>query len=123
MIALVVTHHCVQAFLRGQEAPSAEVISRELEIPSRLTRSILTELTGAKILSEVYVNERASIAYQPGIRVDDLTVANILARLERHGMDAVPIAESKHLEKLRDIAGRFEETIVKSPANVKIQDL
>jgi len=123
LVALVITHHCVKAFAQAQSAPTAEEISRELEIPVRLTRSTLFELTEAKVLSEVCRSERADITYQPGCPIDGLTVAKVLMRLDRHGEDVVPIAESKSLDRLRDIAKGFEETIEKSPVNLKIQDL
>jgi membrane protein len=123
MAALVITHHCVKAFLRAERPPTAEEISRELEIPIRLVRSVLFELTESRILSEVCANERVDIAYQPGCHLDELTVAKILEDLDRHGVDAVPIAETKNLDRLRDVVRRFNDTMEKSPANLKIQDL
>ncbi|MGE5217237.1 MAG: YihY/virulence factor BrkB family protein [Chloroflexota bacterium] len=123
LVALVITHHCVKAFAQAQPAPTAEQISRELEIPVRLTRSILFELTEAKILSELCAGEREDIAYQPGCPIDGLTVAKVIRRLDRQGADVVPIAESENLDRLRDIVKRFEETVEKSPADLKIQDL
>lgn len=123
MVALLITHYCVEAFLHAQKAPTAEEISQELEIPIRLVRATLFELTEARILSEVYANERAEVAYQPGCPIDELTVTKISGDLDRLGMDAVPIAESQSLDRLRDIIKRFGETIEKSPANLKIQDL
>jgi membrane protein len=123
MVALVIAHHCVKAFLQGQKPPTAQEISRALEIPIRLARSTLFELTEAKILSEVVANEGADFAFQPGCHVDSLTVTKILGRLDRQGLDAIPTGESEKLDRLRDIIKRFDETIEKSPDNLKIQDL
>jgi len=123
MVALVITHHCVKAFLQAQKAPTAQEISRALEIPIRLVRAMLFELTEAKILSEVVTKEGADIAYQPGCHVDGLTVTKILGRLDRQGLDAIPIGEAEKLDTVRDIVSRFDDTIEKSPANLKIQDL
>jgi membrane protein len=123
MAAVLMTRHCVMAFLQGLKAPTEEAISQELEIPIRLARSTLFDLTEAKILSEVVAHDGAEVAYQPGCPVDDLTVAKVLDALDRRGLDAIPIAESDDLERLREIVRRFEDTIEKSPANVKVQDL
>jgi membrane protein len=123
MVALVITHHCVKAFLQAQKAPTAQEISLALEIPIRLARSALFELTEAKILSEVFANEGEDIAFQPGCHLDGLTVTKILGRLDRQGLDAIPIGESDKLDRVRDIVRQFDETIEKSPANLKIQDL
>jgi membrane protein len=123
MVALVIAHHCVKAFLDARMAPSGEEISLEHEIPIRLVRSTLFELTEAKILSEVLTSDGATMGYQPGCRLDDLTVAKILRRMDRQGTDSIAIVESENLGKFRETVKRFEETIEKSPANLKLQDL
>ncbi|HTF93803.1 MAG TPA: YihY/virulence factor BrkB family protein, partial [Verrucomicrobiae bacterium] len=122
-VALLITQHCVKAFLDGKHAPTAEEISRTLEIPIRLARATLFELTEAKVLSEVFTSEGADMAYQPGCRLEELTVAKILARLDRQGLEAIPIGEMEKLDKLRDIVRRLDDAMEKSPANLQIQDL
>jgi len=122
-VALLITQHCVKAFLDGKHAPTAEELSRTLEIPIRLARATLFELTEAKVLSEVFTSEGADMAYQPGCRLEELTVAKILARLDRQGLEAIPIGEMEKLDKLRDIVRRLDDAMEKSPANLQIQDL
>jgi membrane protein len=123
LVALIITHSCVKAFLQVQKAPTAEEIAQQLEIPIRLVRSTLFELTEAKILSEVRAGESEDIGYQPGCHIDGLTVTKILADLDRQGTDALPIAESEKLDRLRDILRGFDEMIEKSPANLKLQEI
>jgi membrane protein len=123
LVALIVTHQCVKDFLQGQTPPVAEKLAKTLEIPIRLVRSTLFELTEAKILSEVCPGEGADIAYQPGCRIDDLTVNKVLLTLDRQGLDAVPIAESKQLDRLRDTLREIDALNEKSPANLKLQEL
>ncbi|HSQ14094.1 MAG TPA: YihY/virulence factor BrkB family protein, partial [Candidatus Deferrimicrobium sp.] len=65
-VALFITQHCVKAFVHAQRAPTAEELAQELEIPIRLARSTLLELTDAKILAEVRASDSELIAYQPG---------------------------------------------------------
>jgi membrane protein len=122
-VALIIAHHCIKAFLQAEKPSTAEEIAREMEIPIRLVRSALAELTDNKILSEVYGIEVSDTAYQPGCHIDDLTVTKIVGRLDRHGSDAIPIAPSKNLDRLRDILKGFEEANEKSPANLKLQEL
>ena len=123
MVALLITQHCVKAFIDGKHAPTAEELSRTLEIPIRLARATLFELTEAKVLSEVFTSEGGDMAYQPGCRLEELTVAKILARLDRQGLEAIPIGEMEKLDKLRDIVRRLDDAMEKSPANLQIQDL
>ena len=92
-VALFITQNCVKAFVHAQNAPTAEEIAQELEIPIRLVRSTLFELTEARILAEVRASDSEVVAYQPGCPLDQLTVTKILAALDRHGVDALPLAD------------------------------
>lgn len=122
-VALFITQHCVKAFVQAQSAPTAEEIAQELEIPVRLVRSELFELTDARILAEIRRSDSEVVAYQPGCPLDQLTVTKILAGLDQHGADALPLADSPSLDKLREITRKFDETLETAPANLKIQDL
>ena len=122
-MALFITHHCVKAFGHGQNAPTAEEIAQELEIPIRLVRSTIFELTEARILTEIRSSNSEVVAYQPGCPVDQLTITRILGALDLHGADTLPMAEAPSLNKLREIIKRFDEILETAPANLKIQDI
>jgi membrane protein len=122
-VALFITHHCVKAFVQAQSAPTAEEIAQELEIPIRLVRSTIFELTEARILTEIRLNDSEAVAYQPGCPLEQLTITRILGALDLHGADTLPLAESPSLDKLREIARKFDEILESAPANLKIQDL
>jgi membrane protein len=122
-VALFITQHCVKAFVHAQSAPTAEDLAQQLEIPIRLVRSTLFELTEARILAEIRLNDSDVVAYQPGCPLEQLTVTRILAALDLYGADALPLAESPSLEKLHEIARKFDEILETAPANLKIQDL
>ncbi|MGZ8452522.1 MAG: YhjD/YihY/BrkB family envelope integrity protein, partial [Candidatus Binatia bacterium] len=80
-VALFITQHCVKAFVHAHNAPTAEEIAHELEIPIRLVRSTLFELTEAKILAEIRHGDSDVVAYQPGCPLDQLTVIKVLGAL------------------------------------------
>jgi membrane protein len=120
--ALLITHLCVNEFLRTQKSLTAEDISHELEMPIRLVRSVLFELTEGKILAEVYTSDRENIGHQPGCYVDDLTVSTVLERLDQRGIDTLPIAELPSLHKFRETIRQFYEMNAKSPADLKLKE-
>jgi len=122
-VALFISHYCVNAFVHAQSAPTAEEIAQQLEIPIRLVRSILFELTQSKILAEIRLRDGELVGYQPGCPIDQLTVTKILGVLDRHGADTLPLVESSSLEKLREITRKFDEILEAAPANLKIQDV
>jgi len=123
IVALLITQHCVKAFIQAQSAPTAEEIAQELEIPIRLVRAIIFELTEARILAEIRLSDGALVGFQPGRPIDQLTIAEILGALDRHGADTLPLVESPSLERLRETARKFEEILHGAPENLKIQDL
>lgn len=123
MTALMITHLCVKQFLNVEKPLTAAAIAGELEVPIRLVRSVLFDLTEARVLTEVYSDNREDVAYQPGCDIDRLTVASVIERLDQQGIDAVPILESLNLNKLRETVRRFRDMNEQSPANLKLQEL
>jgi membrane protein len=123
MVALMITSRCVKHFLNAEKPPTAEDISRELEVPIRLVRAVLSELTEARLLSEVCLDRREEVAYQPACDIDRLTVSAVLERLDQQGIDALPVAESTDLDRLRETLKRFHDMSEQSPVNVRLRDL
>jgi membrane protein len=123
MTALLITYVCVKRFVNVETPLTATEIARDLEVPIRLVRSVLFELTEARVLSEVYSDSHEDVAYQPGCDIDRLTVAGVIDRLDQRGIDTIPMAESMNLNKLREIVRRFHDMNEQSPANLKLQEL
>jgi membrane protein len=123
MIALMISSLCVKHFLKAEKPLTAEDLSRELEVPIRLIRSVLAELTEAGLLCEVRADHRENIAYQPACDIHRLTVAGVVDRLDQQGIATVPVAESTSTDKLRETLQRFREMIEQSSANLRLQDL
>jgi len=123
MVALTITSLSVKRFLNAEKPPTAEDISRELEVPIRLVRSVLAELTEARLLSEVCLDHREDVAYQPACDIDRLTVSAVLERLDQQGIDALRVAESTGLDRLRETLKRFHDISEQSPVNVRLRDL
>jgi membrane protein len=113
----------VRNFLDAEKPSTAEDIARELEAPVRLVRSVLSELTEARVLSEVCSENREGVAYQPACDIQRLTVSGVIERLDQQGIESIPIAESADLTKVRETLRRFHEVNANSPANLKLQDL
>jgi membrane protein len=123
MTALMITYLCVKKFVNQETPLTAVDIARELEVPIRLVRSVLFELTKARVLTEVYSDNREDVAYQPGCDINSLTVAGVIERLDQQGIDTVPIAESVSLNKLKETVRRFRDMNEQSSANLKLREL
>ena len=123
LLALGIAQLCVKGFRDGVGPPGAGEISEQLEIPIRLARQILYELTAAGILSEVKVDDAGGMGYQPARSIEDITVNDVIRRLERRGQDAIPVAETKEFQALRGSLDQLHELFDKSPANLRLKDV
>ena len=123
MIALMMTSLCVKHFLNAEKPLTAEAISRQLEVPIRLVRSVLAELTEARLLAEIRADGREDVAYQPACDTQRLTVAAVIERLDQQGVATVPIVETADVQNLRETLKRYREIVEQSSANLQLQDL
>ncbi len=123
LLTLRITHFYVKKFQQGEKPPTADDISDQLEIPIRLVRQILFELIEAGILSEVKLDDSESIGFQPARTIEKITVFGVMDQLDQQGIDSLPIAQSKDLDKLKASLVRLHEMLVKSPDNLKLKDV
>ena len=123
LLALNITHICVKIFHEGGVSPTAAELSHDLEIPIRLVHQVIFELTEAGVLSEVKINGSPEIAYHPSKDIEDLTIQNVIDRLDRRGIDTIPIAETKTLQTFKDAMAQFHDTVAASPTNVLLKNI
>jgi membrane protein len=123
LVALLITSLCVKRFLATDQPLTAEEISHETEIPIRLVRSVLFELTEVRVVSQVYLEDRDELAYQPACDIRTLTLAGIMEKLDEHGIDNIPVAESDDLNQIREALKRLREVERQSRANLQLEDL
>jgi len=123
LVALAISHLCVKAFHQESPPQTAEEISHTLETPIRLVNEVLYDLTEAGILSEVAGNEEGGISYQPALELEDLTLQNVVDRLDKKGIDNLPLAKSGAVEKLSECLAGFRDTMINSPSNIRLKDL
>jgi len=123
LLSLFITQQFVHRFCCGEKPSDASQLSHELDIPVRLVRQILYELSESGVLSEAKKSEDKELAYQPAIDVDKITVNFVIDRLEQRGSANIPVIKSSKLDKLSDSLRQFGEVIEKSPANVLLKNL
>jgi hypothetical protein len=89
----------------------------------RLVRQVLSELTEARVLSEVTTEEEKTPAYQPARAIDTLTVAEVTILLDESGTDTIPPGKSQDWVKLAQRLALFNEKIRDASVDVVIKDL
>lgn len=123
LLSLLITQRAVKRFSQGEQPSDAAALSHELEIPVRLVRQILYELSESGVLSEVRLGEEKEPAYQPAIDLDKITIKFVIDRLEQRGTSNIPVNKSNELDKLTDCLRQFGETLEKIPANALLKNL
>ena len=123
LLSLLITNQLVKIFCDGGQPWDAAGISHKLEIPIRLVRQILFELTGAGVLSEVKINGGKDLAYQPAVDTGKLTVKYVIEALEQRGHSNIPVANAAEMDKLSKCLEIFAGEIEKSPANLLLKDI
>jgi membrane protein len=123
LLSLRITHLLIMNFCKGGHPLTITQISHSLDIPIRLARQILYELSESEIVSEIREGDDDEAAYQPAQCVDNLTAQYVIEALEKHGNDNIPVAGSEELERLSACLNEFHSIIEKSPANVPLKNL
>ena len=123
LLSLFITQQIVGRFCRGEKPADASQLSQLLDIPVRLVRQILHDLTESGVLSEAKKNGESELAYQPALDVNTITVKFVLDRLEHRGNADIPVIKSGELDKLSDTLRQLGQTIEKSPANLLLKTI
>jgi len=121
-LALQITQLCVKNFTEEIAPWRAADISHHLELPIRLVNQIIFELSQAGILSEVKLEDNQT-GYQPALDVDKITIQKVLNIMDRHGLDTIPVIESKELKVIKSALSDFDKSISKLPSNKLLKDI
>ena len=117
LLSLRMVHLLVKNFSAGNSPLAATMIARVLEVPIRLVRQMLFELTESGIVSAVVTEDGENPAYQPGRDSDSLTIQYVIDALEKRGVDSIPTAQTEGSKVLSESLQAFNDAIVSLPAN------
>ncbi len=123
IVSLLITNLVVKNFERGDKPLFASEIIDKLDIPARLSNSVLYELVECGVLSEVKTNNYNEFAYQPREDINKLTVGKVMEKLNSFSDIDFQLPETKELKTLTNTINTFKETIDKSGFNKLLKDI
>jgi len=123
MIALLVTHKCVDSLNAGQHPLNTDQISVALEIPISLTDKVVNDLVQAEILVEVSAPDHNGPTYQPAKDIGHLTITDVIDALQHHGTRKIPVRQSTPFKALSKKLNTFDKTLRQMPENCLLKDL
>ena len=112
-----------RSFMKAESAWPSDRFAQELDIPVRLVRQILFDLTAAGLVVEVKEEGVLEPAYQPGRCLHSLTIKDIIGLLEQRGVDTIPVVETPQLGKLRAALQALERAVATSKDNVRLEEI
>jgi len=123
ILMLRIFHLLTKKFSVGEKPLSAHQIAHALEIPVRLVRQFLFELSDVGLVVETAKGIKSEVAFQPGRTIENITVKFALDEYEKYGTTKIPDYQSDESEKISSYLRDISETIEKSPANVRVKEI
>jgi membrane protein len=123
VLVLRVFHLLTKNFSLGGKPLSAHQIAHALEIPVRLVRQFLLELSDVGLVVETAKGIKGEVAFQPGRTIENITVKFALDEYEKYGTTKLPDYQSDESEKILRYLKDISETVEKSPANVRVKEI
>ncbi|MCM8773488.1 MAG: YihY/virulence factor BrkB family protein [Candidatus Omnitrophica bacterium] len=122
LLTLRIVNMVSKNFAQGNKPFTAQEISRNLDIPIRLVRDILYELTRGGVFTSVQEGTRTP-AYQPALDINFLTIKFVMDKLDTYATDSLPVLNTKELKRIKDSLESFGKMIEESPANLLLKEI
>ncbi len=123
LVALSVTRQVVKRFARGLDPLTAPQLSRQMEIPIRLLRQVLSELVESGILVETVAEDEDQPAFQPAVNIDLITFKFVTDALDHRGVDNLDLAPGEDFLTVREQVRKIDALTEQLPENYALKDL
>jgi len=123
VLSLKIFHLLVKRFSQGEAPLNARQIGYALEIPVRLVRQLLFELSDVGLVIETSKGKEQEVTFQPAKTIENITVKHALDAIEQYGDGFLPASQSAEEEKLSDHLRSIGEAIEKASGNVVLKEV
>ncbi len=123
ILSLYVLHLLVHNFVTGQKPMTSGQIAHALEMPHKLVRSILNDLTDVFLITETQTDKAKDQGFQPAIDTSQITIGMVIDRLDKKGLDIMIAKNTTTLDAIKESLNDFGEKINASEHNVLLKDL
>lgn len=123
VIALLIANYVCRKFSNLEKPPTMNEMSEKLDIPSRLTRSIVNDFVETGLFVEIKSEKEKDLVYQPGVPESKFTVKHLLNTLERKGVNELPITDSEELAHITDLMTELDKSLDNDLGHLNVLDL
>ena len=123
LLTLRVVSLIAKNFSQGLKSLTMSDISQSTDIPKKLTKQIIDDLTQCGIVIETPNKQEHEMGYQPAIDTHYLTINYVLDVLERCGIPDIPVETTPELDTLAESLKTFRDELEKPPANRILREI
>lgn len=122
-ISLMIGNLVARRFYNHEQPLNAVEISEKLDLPSRLTRTILNEFVATGLFVEVSPEGNNEVVYIPGVTESKFTVQYLIDTLERRGINSLPINDTNELIHINKFMVEMDKTMDTHLGHTNIKDI
>ncbi len=122
-LILTILSLIIKRFETGEKPYTANAISADYRIPSRLTSEILFELTELQLLNEIADEEINEMRFQPAIDISKITVGNLLSKIDQDGSENFKIDKEIILKNQWDTILQARADMIVNNKDLLVKDI
>ena len=123
-LILLIATLIIKRFRNGERPYTADELSQNYRIPSRITTQILNLLTEINIIVEVIgENDERIIFYQPALDINKISVAYLFKRIDEHGSENFKIDTTHLFKEEWNVLLKLRRDMMKESDTILLKDL
>lgn len=122
-LGLLILHLCIQAYSKGEPAPTSLQIAQALGISLMVAQRMIYLLEEGEILTEVNLKGESFYGYQPRKDARLFTIQGVCDRIEKELGWVVSVEKSATLEQISDCLQEINRAAEASEANITMEML
>lgn len=123
VVSLMIANLVAKRFYNGEESLNTTQISEKLDLPSRLSATLINEFVAIGIFVEVRTDDDDEVVYQPGVTESKFTVQYLIDAIERRGVNSLPISDTLELIHINKLMQEMDKAMDTDMGHLYIKDL
>jgi membrane protein len=121
--SILLLEKIVSLFVEGKKPLTAQEMSKQMKLPIRLTRSIITDLLTGDLVLKVCTDKEKEHAYVPAKDIKRYTVKYVIETLDKSGNNNILKKPTDELNRVLHIQENFMQAIENAPDNILLKDI
>jgi membrane protein len=121
--AVLISHHLIQRFAKGQPAATARYLAETLKLPPGMTQRAIDDLVEGGLLTATNRANDEPAAYQPAQDPARFTLQFVMEAIDNCGRSDIPMGDGPETRKVSVAMAQLKETLAEQPENRLLKEL